>query len=1001
MRTVLSAGDAMIQAFARAVEQAGGKALLVGGIVRDELLGLPSKDYDFEIFGLPIEKVKQVLKQFGNVKEVGQHFGVLHIQELDWDVALPRRERKSGEGHKGFDVVPDPTMTVEEAARRRDLTINALSKDPLTGQIIDPLGGVEDLRNGILKAADPSTFGEDPLRALRVAQFAARFDFDVDPDTLEIVAAQPLEELPGERIFTEFQKMLLKGRKPSKGIEVLRQANLLRYFPEIEALQGVPQDPEHHPEGDVYIHTLMVIDEAARQRTGTPAFDLPLMFGALAHDFGKPEFTQVDEETGRVKAYGHEEGGEAPTRAFLNRMRAPKALISQVATLVSTHLRPQLMAERAKAGGYRRLGRKLAANDVSFDLLAAVSKADTLGRTTEKAMRRDTSLQDKFLEEADKFVLKAAPPGQSPLEDTVKGKDLIERGMKPGPDMGKFLKITRHIEDETGLKDADKLIELATKFLEQIDDLESGEEAGPGDLDCGDSHIRPGETCYDGKYDEMRKKGRTDSSQGPDEFRTHPDASQPDWILWNEYHWPHKDPNVTQHPGLATAEPAREHKRSLEYQPRWFDSGTKWSERSRMGPKSRDGFEGRMPYSRDPGFPPVGPPQDEEHWTSVTPEPGLSQSGQPAEFPTMHPPGDKGPGFFDWDKLPSPQLLETNEPHPSPMRASDQPGQFVRHPGGGGLDRAPMIRPQGKPKPGGFLPVVTPPDPSRNMFRASSRRLLDSNFDQHELELGIEKELEHAPDDKAAKERAKERLSQDPQYYSRKSKKGVDPEVPNKEKNQVIVDPAESIESKLGGPQYINRTTKDFDHSREDFDYDYTGKKPGYLSMPLPKEELPTKSARTMEDYMDIETIFPKDYNPDWEDGGPTIGPSRKHRNKRHVPKNPIQADDVMQKQVQPLIPNLKLAIAVDPRGEPGDRITVLSPLFDDVSPAIQALRSQRFENHSAVVVDGPPMWLAGLEPILETMDRSNTHETPEELIRDILDLASTKGLTIDYTQKV
>ena len=324
-----STKDPMVQAFARAVEQAGGKALLVGGLVRDELLGLESKDYDFEVFGLPMEKVQEIMTQFGNVKEVGQQFGVLNIQELDWDVALPRREKKTGEGHKGFDVVPDPTMTVEEAARRRDLTINAMSKDPLTGEVIDPLGGMADLKAGVLRMADPNTFGDDPLRALRVAQFAARFDFDVEPETLKVVAAQPLEELPGERILPEFSKMLLKGKKPSKGIEVLRQANLLRYFPEIEALQGVVQDKEHHPEGDVYVHTLMVIDEAARQRTGDPAFDLPLMFGALAHDFGKPNFTQV-EESGRVRALGHEEGGLEPTNEFMNRMKAPGALTKQV-----------------------------------------------------------------------------------------------------------------------------------------------------------------------------------------------------------------------------------------------------------------------------------------------------------------------------------------------------------------------------------------------------------------------------------------------------------------------------------------------------------------------------------------------------------------------------------------------------------------------------------------------------------------------------------------------
>ncbi len=1012
--------DPMIQAFARAIEAEGGKAYLVGGIVRDEILGLDSKDVDFEIFGLPGEKVNEILKRFGNVKEVGQHFGVLTLQELGWDVALPRREKKTGEGHKGFDVTPDPTMTVEEAARRRDLTINALSKDVMTGEIIDPLGGVADLKAGILRAADPQTFSDDPLRALRAAQFAARFDFEVEPQTLALVAAQPLEQLPGERVFTEFTKMLLKGKKPSKGIETLRQANLLRYFPEIEALQGVLQDKDHHPEGDVYIHTNMVLDEAARQRTGDPAFDMPLMFGALCHDFGKPEFTQ-DLGEGKVKSSGHEEGGEAPARAFMDRMRAPKELTNQVASLVSNHLRPILMPERAKGGGYRRLARILDAADVSFELLVAVSKADTLGRATDKSMRRDTALQDKFMQEANEYVLKAAQ-GQKSLDDTVKGRDLIQRGFEPGPEMGKFLKLTRHIEDETGLKDPNRIIELAKKFVEHMSDEDKGE------LGCGDSHIRPGEECYDGKYDEMRKKGVTDSSQGPDGFRTHPDPDQADWILWNEYHWPHKSGTTTEHPGLAfvTAEPAREHKRSIEFQPRWFDTGTKWSQRhTEPGEKgARDGFGGSLPYdgSENPMAPPEGPPKDEENWTGVTPEPhatrrsGIASGeemppGQPAEFPVTHPPANKMPGFFPWDEPPN-QLLTAPDPHPSPTRSGSEPG-FQRHPGGGGLERAPMIRPQGVPKPGGFLPVVNLPGDPGNKFHAD----LDSNYDQHELELGIRHE---EGDEKEAMKRAEHNLDTDPHYYT---KREAGEEVTNKEKNQTSVGPSESIEGEVplgpGSHSYKNRTGKGFDKSREKLDYDYTGKKPGFLSMDLPREVIEdvSESARTIEDLMNIETIFPKNYNPEWGSGGPTIGPSVKHRNKRDThdmgqdpfpgvdgpPSEkyfPVKSDnDMLQKQVQPLIPNQKLAIAIDPKGDPGNRIVMMSPLFPDVSPAIQALRSHRFEKHGAVVVDGPPLWLMGLDGILQAIDKSTAHESTDQLFQKVVDLCMQKGLSIDYTQ--
>jgi len=1030
--------DAMVQAFARAVEQEGGKALLVGGLVRDELLGLPSKDYDFEVFGLDQEKLKEILSRFGNVKEVGKQFGVLHIQELDWDIALPRREKKVREGHKGFDVVPDPSMTIEEAAKRRDLTINALSKDPLTGEIIDPLGGIADLKQGILRMADPNTFGDDPLRALRTAQFAARFNFDVDPETLEVVAAQPIEELPGERILPEFSKMLLKGKKPSKGIEVLRRANLLRYFPEIENLQGVPQDPEHHPEGDVYVHTLMVIDEAAKQKRGNPDFDLPLMFGALAHDFGKPDNTQ--EENGRIRALGHEEGGWEPTVNFLKRMKAPNDLIKQVATLVVTHLRPQLMPERAGRKGYRKLGRLLESANVSPELLASVSKADTLGRTTEKAIRKDTRLADKFLIEFHEHVTNTIEPGQKKLTDVVTGKDLIARGMKPGPDMGKFLKLTRAIEDETGLKDPDKIIDLATRFLDSRQ--EGGGSPKKDELECGDSHIRPGEECYDGEYREARNKGLTKSSQGPSEFRTHPNPNEPDWVLWHEFDWPWKDDMKVKHPGLATAEPQRQHERSITYQPRWFNAGTPRSKRSERGKGSRDGFSGLFPYipeEHEHAGPPTIP-EDITNWESVTPEPpnpllSFNWDSEPTvqdigpewrdefpnadQFPATHYPADKGAGFLPVE-LPIPQVLEgpSIDPHPSPMRATDSPpqsshpGQFTRYPGGGGLDRAPMIHPQGKKKPSGFLPVQNMPNPSRNMFKAAID-IPDSDFDQYDLKRGItDEQEENGLEPKDAKEIVKEKIKTDPDFYERKPRNELD-NMPWKNKGQEPAPGTETVEGKpkygRGGGGNGGYITKEKhgpgggdDNSREYWDMDFTGKKPGFMSIDPPKENVyKAEAARTREDLDDLDVIFPKDYNPDWGiKNKPEVGPNTKHRNERHVAPDPIQADDdIHQKQTQTLVPNQKLSIAVNPRGKAGERIIMMSPLFEEVSPAIQALRSQRFEDHGAVVVDGPPMWLLGLGPKLEALDKSHSSSS-EDLWQEILKLVGKSGLTVDYTQK-
>ena len=1053
--------DPMVQAFARAVESAGGKALLVGGLVRDKLLGIgDSKDYDFEVFGLPMEKVNEILKQFGNVKDVGEQFGILMIQNLNWDVALPRREMKTGEGHKGFEVVPDPTMSIEAAARRRDLTINSMSMDPLSGEIIDPLNGIADLQAGILRMADPNTFGDDPLRALRVAQFAARFDFDVEPETLSVMARQPLEQLPGERILPEFSKMLLKGKTPSKGIEVLKQSNLLRYFPEIEKLQGVPQDPVHHPEGDVYVHTLMVLDEAAKQRTGNPDFDLPLMLGALAHDFGKPDNTQT-EEGGKIRALGHEEGGYEPTVAFLKRMKAPKDLTNKVAALVVTHLRPQLMPERAGRKGYRKLSRLLDSAGVSPELLAAVSKADTLGRTTEKALRRDTSMADKFLAEYAEHVTKTLEPGQKALQDAVTGKDLIARGMKPGPDLGKFLTLTRAIEDETGLKDADKIIDLAARFLSQY----KKEGASDKMNKCGDSHIREGEECYDGNYREARKKGITKGSQGPSEFRTHPDPDQSDHLYWrSHFDWAWKDPEgeQTTHPGLGparpltehssvTAEPQRQHERSLKFQPRWFNSGTKWSERPPSGKGSRDGFSGSLPFvppeQEHSGPPPI--PKDHPQWQSVTPEDGIpgdydlhglkenasslhafnwdkspviSDIGPEhrdefpgGEFPTHTYPADKGAGYLAVE-LPMTQLLEGPEMQMplAPMKAdeseesrqSSAPGKFVRYPGGGGLDRAPMVRPQGEPKPTGFLPVVNYPDPGRNMFKAE----LDSDVDQNELKLAI-KYFDEDPDV------AVKNLHKDAKFYSKKPRNELD-FVPNKGKNQVNAPEIESIEGSpdfgRGGqdpdpeaPLVRNKTGKGGhngdDKSREYWDMDRTGKKPGFMSIEPPKENIYKASAsRTMEDYRKIGTIFPKDYNPDWgQPGKPAVGPNTKHRNERKVAPDPIKGDDgILQKQGQQLVPNQKLSIAVNPNGPPGEKIVMMSPLFTEVSPAIQALRSQRFEDYGAVVIDGPPDWLLSLGPKLEALDRGASNVSSNDLWKQVLEMVERSGLTVDYTQE-
>ncbi|MDP9266015.1 MAG: tRNA nucleotidyltransferase, partial [Chloroflexota bacterium] len=248
-------------AIARRVRDEGGRALVVGGWVRDRVMGRPSKDLDLEVYGLPADRVKALLGAFGSVNTVGESFTVYKVAGVD--VALPRRESKTGRGHRAFEVEGDPHLSFDDAARRRDFTVNAIAWDPLTNDIIDPFKGQEDLAARMLRAVDARTFGDDSLRVLRAAQFAARFEFRLDGATRDLCRQIQLDDLPAERIWGEIEKLLLLAARPSIGFELALDLLVIdRLFPEIKALVGCPQEPDWHPEGDVWVHTLMVIDQA-------------------------------------------------------------------------------------------------------------------------------------------------------------------------------------------------------------------------------------------------------------------------------------------------------------------------------------------------------------------------------------------------------------------------------------------------------------------------------------------------------------------------------------------------------------------------------------------------------------------------------------------------------------------------------------------------------------------------------------------------------------------
>ena len=406
---------------ARYVQEAGGRAFLVGGCVRDALLGLKAKDIDIEVFGLSPDQLERLLAIHFKLDCVGKAFGVLKIRNLPIDITLPRRESKSGTGHKGFTIQADPHLSFAEAAARRDFTLNAISWDPLNDELIDPYHGQHDLKEGCLRHTSEK-FAEDPLRVLRAMQFAARFDFRVDPATLELCRQLEPEGLPPERLFEEWKKLLLKGRTPSKGLNFLRDCGWLRYYPELQALDGCPQDPEWHPEGDVWTHTLLCLNVFARERIQDEWEDLVVGFAVLCHDLGKP-LTTFHAPDGHIRSPGHAEKGVPLTRSFLRRLTRHKALLDAVPPLVHHHMRPlELYKSNAGDAAIRRLSQKVG----RIDRLVRIDSADRQGRGP---MQMGPSPQGRWLlQRAEALAVKDTAP--QPL---VQGRHLIELGQKPGP----------------------------------------------------------------------------------------------------------------------------------------------------------------------------------------------------------------------------------------------------------------------------------------------------------------------------------------------------------------------------------------------------------------------------------------------------------------------------------------------------------------------------------------------------------------------------------------
>ena len=416
----------LARSIAAEVAKRGGSTYYVGGCVRDQLLGRSVKDVDIEIHGVPVPELAELLSAFGEVSAIGASFGIYNIKGHTLDIAVPRREdAESRGGRDEMAEVADPFLGTYEAARRRDLTMNALYEDVLTGEVIDHFCGQADLAAGIIRHVDDTTFAQDPLRVLRVAQFAARLDMRVAANTIALCGQLDVGDLPSERVLEELRKALLKSRRPSTFFAVLREMDQLDpWFAEVGALVGVPQNPMWHPEGDVWVHTMRVLDAAAshREQASDP---FAFMLSALCHDLGKA--TTTTEVDGRIVSYGHEEEGVPLARSLLDRLGVSTQTRTYALNMVTLHMIPNaLIAQGARRKAYNHLfDRSICPRD-----LLLLARCDNEGSG-------DGTLDETLCMELDERLQAFEQMMARPY---VQGRDLLEAGMEPGPQMGEVLR---------------------------------------------------------------------------------------------------------------------------------------------------------------------------------------------------------------------------------------------------------------------------------------------------------------------------------------------------------------------------------------------------------------------------------------------------------------------------------------------------------------------------------------------------------------------------------
>jgi tRNA nucleotidyltransferase (CCA-adding enzyme) len=474
------------------LRQAGAtRVCLVGGSVIDILKGITPKDFDLECFGMSYDQICQTLAHL-SPKEVGASFGIVIVNHegIDIDINVPRTDNKIGKGHTGFDVLFDPQMTVKEAARRRDFSINTLAVDVLTGELHDPFGGLADLHEGVLRATDPVLFVQDPLRALRAMQLLARKAKVVDPRTMGLIKGMvnEFDDLAGARVHEEWRKLLLKAERPSVGLEFLSESGWLQHFPELANLVGCEQNPEWHPEGDVWTHALLTVDAAAQLRHTVPDNQKEgFMFGALLHDIGKaPTTITLDmiergdpwvarrvAKTGNsphdllLTAHEHDRVGGEMVKGFLNRFTESKKLIKLTTAIVAEHMQPyMLVAGQARKSRFDLLHTRMVEAGGDFELITKQCMCDCCASALPEAGRSLASGRTNWEDEISSkmYDLMDQGVGQEVIPDLVMGRHLQEAtGVRGAKWFGPALKAAHHLQFEEGVLDFDLLLAEALK----------------------------------------------------------------------------------------------------------------------------------------------------------------------------------------------------------------------------------------------------------------------------------------------------------------------------------------------------------------------------------------------------------------------------------------------------------------------------------------------------------------------------------------------------------